>query len=71
VSVCSSSKATKLVKFHPYRVRFVHERKPVDAAQSIQVCNQMLKNVHDELVDPQLLFILSLKWLCKFSEHII
>jgi hypothetical protein len=57
MSVGSSSKATKLVKLHPCKVRVVHDLKPVDAPQSIQVCNQMLKNVHNELVDPQLLFI--------------
>jgi hypothetical protein len=57
VSVGSASKATILIKFRPYRVRVVHELKPVYAPQRIRFCNRMLKNVHDGLVDPQLLFI--------------
>jgi hypothetical protein len=35
----------------------VHEVKPVDAPQRIQFCNWMLKNMHDGLADPLLLFI--------------
>jgi hypothetical protein len=57
VSVGSASRATKLIKFRPYTVRVVYELKPVDAPQRIRFCNWMLKNVHDGLVDPQLLFI--------------
>jgi hypothetical protein len=57
VPVGSVSKETKLITFRPYRVRVVHELKPVDAPQSIRFCKWMLKNVHDGLVDPQLLFI--------------
>jgi hypothetical protein len=55
VSIGSASKATILVKFRSYEV--VHELKPVDAPQRIRFCNWTLKNVHDGLVDPQLLFI--------------
>jgi hypothetical protein len=57
VSVGSASTAVRLIKFRPYKVRFVHELKPVDAPQRIRFCNWMLKNMHDGLVDPQLLFI--------------
>jgi hypothetical protein len=57
VSVGSASRATKLIKFRLYRVRVVHELKPVDTPQRIRFCNWMLKNVHDGLIDPQLLFI--------------
>jgi hypothetical protein len=53
----SASKATKFIKFRPYRVRVLHELKTVDAPQRIRFCNWMLKNMHDGLVDPQLLFI--------------
>jgi hypothetical protein len=56
VSVGSLSKATKLIKFHPYTVTVVHELKPTDDLQSIRFCNWMLKNVHDRLPYPQLLF---------------
>jgi hypothetical protein len=35
----------------------VNELKPADAPQRIQFCNWMMENVHDGLVDPQLLFI--------------
>jgi hypothetical protein len=57
VSIGCASKATKLTKFRPYRIRVVHAFKPVDAPQRIRFCNWMLKNMHDGLVDPQLLFI--------------
>jgi hypothetical protein len=36
VSVGSASKATKLIKFRPHRVRVVHAFKPVDAPQKIR-----------------------------------
>jgi transposase len=57
VSIGSASKATKLIKFRPYRVRVLHDLKPADAPQRIWFCNWMQKNVHNGLVDPQLLFI--------------
>jgi hypothetical protein len=73
VSVGCASKASKLIKFCLYRVRVMYKLKPADAPQRVQFYNWMLKNVHSGLIDPQLLFnpqsILSLKWLCKFSEH--
>jgi hypothetical protein len=58
VSVASASKVTKLIEFCPYKVRVVHELKPIDALQRIWFCNWMLKNVHNGLRDPQLLVII-------------
>lgn len=56
-SVGFASAATKLIKFLLYKVRFVHEIKPIDATQRIRLCNWMLKNVQSGFADPQLLFI--------------
>jgi hypothetical protein len=49
--------ATKLINLRPYRMRVMHRFKPTAAPQMIRVCNLMLKNVHDGLLDPQLLFV--------------
>jgi hypothetical protein len=57
VSVDSASRAAKLINFRPHRVRFLNALKPTDAQQRILVCNRILKNMHDGIVDPQLLFI--------------
>jgi hypothetical protein len=57
VSVGSASKAAKLIKLYLCRVTVINELKPVDASQRIQFCNWLLKNVHDRLIDHQLLFL--------------
>jgi hypothetical protein len=69
VSVGSASEATKLIKLLPYRVRVVHELKPVDVPQRIQFCNWMLKNVHDGLVDPQLLLVNDFHLSCYVNDQ--
>jgi hypothetical protein len=73
MSVCCPSKASGLIKFCRNRFRVMYKLKPTDAPERVQFYNWMLKNLHSGIVDPQLLFnpqsILSLKWLCKFSEH--
>jgi hypothetical protein len=56
-SVGSASQATKLIRFHPSGARLVHEFKCFDASQGIQFFNWILKNMHNELVDSQLLFV--------------
>jgi hypothetical protein len=57
VSVGSDFKTAKLIKFHPFRVGVMHEFEPIDASQRSRFCNWMIKNMHDRLVDPNLLFI--------------
>jgi hypothetical protein len=52
-----ASNVTKLIKFRPYRVRVVNDLTPVYTPQRIWFCNWMLQNVHDWLIDLQLLFI--------------
>lgn len=51
VSVGCASKATKLIKFCPYRVRVMYKLKPTDAPQRVQFYNWMLKNLHSGLID--------------------
>lgn len=52
----SAAKATKLKQFCLYRMRVMHGPKLTDAPQRIHFCNWMLKNVHNGLVDPELMF---------------
>jgi hypothetical protein len=56
-SLGCASQATKLLRFRPYGARLVHEFKCFGASQWIQFFNWILKNVHDGLIDPQLLFV--------------
>jgi hypothetical protein len=39
--------ATKLIKFHPYKITVVHELKQPDYAAKIRFCNWLLQNMHD------------------------
>jgi hypothetical protein len=57
VSLGSPFIATKLIKFRPYKIRVVHELKQQDYAARIRFFNWLLQNVHDGIVDPQLLFM--------------
>jgi hypothetical protein len=49
------SLATKLIKFRPYKIKGVQEVKQTDYEARIRFCNWLLQNVHDGIVDPQLL----------------
>jgi hypothetical protein len=60
----SAAKATKLKKFCLYRMRVMHGLKLIDAPQRINFCNWMLKNVHNGLVDPKLMFISDEVYFC-------
>jgi hypothetical protein len=40
----------------------VHELKQPDYAARIRFCNWLLQNVHDGIVDPQLLFMTHEAW---------
>ncbi|PNF37420.1 hypothetical protein B7P43_G16027 [Cryptotermes secundus] len=62
VSLGSARTATKLIKFRPYKVTVVHELKEPDHAARIRFCNWLLQNVHDGIVDPQLLFMTDEAW---------
>ena len=62
VSLGSARTATKLIKFRPYKVTVVHELKQPDHAARIRFCNWLLQNVHDGIVDPQLLFMTDEAW---------
>jgi hypothetical protein len=57
VPVGSASQATELIRFRSYGARLVHEFKDFGASQGIQFCNWILKNMHNGLVDPQLLIV--------------
>jgi hypothetical protein len=62
VSLGSASTASKLIKFCPYKIPVVHELKQPDFAARIRFCNWLLQNVHDGIVDPQLLFMTDEAW---------
>jgi hypothetical protein len=47
----------------------VHELEPPDASQKIEFCNWILKNVHNELLDPWLLFITDAAYF-HLSSHV-
>jgi hypothetical protein len=58
----SAFTATKLIKHRPYKITVVHELKQPDFAARIHICNWLLQNVHDGILDPQLLFMTNEAW---------
>jgi hypothetical protein len=63
ISLGSAFTVTGLIEFCPYKVTVVHELKQPDYAARINFFNLLLTNVHDGVVDPQLLFITDEAWV--------
>jgi hypothetical protein len=65
----SAFTATKLIEFCPYKITVVHELKQPAFAARIGFCSWLLQNVHDGIVDPQLLFMTDEAWFHAMSVH--
>ena len=55
-------KATKLLKFHPYKLNVVQQIKPVDYDKRVRFCNWFNTQVHDGILGPQLTFFTNEAW---------
>lgn len=69
ISKGSAHKATRLLKFRPYKQLFVQELKQADFAARIRFCNWFLGSVHDGNLDPQLMFMSDEAWF-HLSGHV-
>jgi hypothetical protein len=58
----SAFTGTGIIHFHPYKITVVLELKQPDCASRICFRNWLLQNVHDGLMDPQLLFVTDEAW---------
>jgi hypothetical protein len=56
VELCNYNHKT-LSKFYPYKVMYIHELKQPDYVERINFCSRWLEDVHDEIIDPQLVFV--------------
>jgi hypothetical protein len=68
VSLGSAFTATKLIKFYPHKITVVQEPKQPDYAARIRFCKWLQQHVHDETVNPQLLFMTDEAWF-HISGH--
>jgi hypothetical protein len=57
ISKSSVLRGLKARKFHPYKVSLVQKLNPADPVARINFCRWTLQCVHDEIVDPTLLFM--------------
>jgi hypothetical protein len=71
VSVGSDFKAAELIKCRPYGAGVMHEFKPTDAPQRSRVCNWMMKNMHEGIIDLNLLFINDEAYFHRTHEFVV